>query len=266
MATKRSAPGVHPSRVSQVPNQPSAKRRKPNPHPSGQSFKKSHTVNDLKSSIRSLTRLLNSETADLPANVRVEKERALQSAKHELEETQRDKRKKDMIGRYHKVRFFDRQKATKRLKRFTKVLKGAEDEGEDQGKIDELKKAVEEAQIEINYAIYYPLEEPYSALFPSKKRTEDEDGIGKLEADLDLETGIAKEQARQGDENMWELVKNCTKDGTLESLRNGKLTSKAPEPVPESAKTKTKPKVEKKVKNQTADRESDDESDGGFFE
>lgn len=265
MATKRSAPGVHPSRANQVPNQPSAKRRKPNPHPTGQSFKKSHTVNDLKSSIRSLTRLLSSETADLPANVRVEKERALQSAKHELEETQKDKHKKDMIGRYHKVRFFDRQKATKRLKRFRKALKGAEEAGNEQDMISELKRVVEEAQIEINYAIYYPLDQPYSALFPSKKKNSaDDEGAADGE---EPETAMGKEQARQGDETMWELVKKCTKNGSLESLRNGKLTStqKSPEPFPEAAKTRSKHKSDKNAAHAKAE-ESDGESDGGFFE
>ena len=84
------------------PNRPS-KRRKPNdvapPVP------KAASVNQLKSKIRDLTRAL--EHSDrLPAGVRIEKERALAGYKQDVEKIHEDKRKNELIKRYHMVRFF----------------------------------------------------------------------------------------------------------------------------------------------------------------
>jgi hypothetical protein len=59
----------------------------------------------LKGEIRNLTRLLD-RTDKLPADVRVEKERALETHKAELEETLAAKRRSEMISTYHMVRFF----------------------------------------------------------------------------------------------------------------------------------------------------------------
>ena len=111
-------------------------------------------------------------TRSLPANVRVEKERALQSAQYELAETQKARKKSDMIGKYHKIRFFDRQKATKKLKRLRKDVEACEDEDQ---KRSELVK-VADAEVDVNYAIYYPLELPYVSLFPRKQNEGDGDG------------------------------------------------------------------------------------------
>ena len=71
------------------PEVPSRKRRKPNPHVgNGKPMKKAHPINELKSQIRSLRRLLSHDDDDrLPATVRVEKERALRSLEGELEQT-----------------------------------------------------------------------------------------------------------------------------------------------------------------------------------
>jgi len=64
-------------------------------------------INPLKSKIRDLTRVL--EHADhLPPGVRIEKERALAGYRMDLENAEEEKRTKEMIGRYHMVRFFGR--------------------------------------------------------------------------------------------------------------------------------------------------------------
>ena len=63
------------------------------------------SVNQLKSKIRDLTRAL--EHSDrLPAGVRVEKERALAGYKQDVENIHKDKRKSELIKKYHMVRFF----------------------------------------------------------------------------------------------------------------------------------------------------------------
>ncbi len=63
------------------------------------------SVNRLKTKIRDLTRLLR-RPDHLPADVLVVQERALAGYQHALEGIEREKRKKEMIGKYHMVRFF----------------------------------------------------------------------------------------------------------------------------------------------------------------
>lgn len=63
------------------------------------------SVNRLKSKIRDLSRLLD-HAEKLPADVRIEKERALAGYRQDLEQIENVKRKQKMITKYHKVRFF----------------------------------------------------------------------------------------------------------------------------------------------------------------
>ncbi|KAK1808280.1 hypothetical protein LTR12_017365 [Friedmanniomyces endolithicus] len=279
MATKRPHPdsAVHPSRLAQVPPEPSRKRRKQTEKPAhitGPSFKKAHAVHDLKAQIRSLRRLLeHNNNSKLPATVRVEKERALQSAQRELIEAERARKRSDIIGRWHKVRFFERQKASKRVKRLRKEL------AEAGGNECEVEQKLREAEVDVNYAIYHPLEKEYVPLFAKKKKQEDA-------AEADEESPEPAEYEREGDPEMWQLVKKCMTDGTLEALRNGKLTADKHEldpgaeqntvPAltvqPKKQRQKADPKPlegnrrERRKAAATAKAESDDDSEGGFFE
>ncbi|KAK3723440.1 hypothetical protein LTR37_001692 [Vermiconidia calcicola] len=262
MATKRSAPQVHPSRQDQVPNEPKRKRQKPN-NAGPKSFKKAHPVNEIKSQIRSIKRLLE-KNEGLPANVRIEKERELQTAQHELEEEQKAKKRSDMISRYHKIRFFDRQKATKRLKRAKKELRACED---DEQLRAELAGKVDDAEVDVNYAQYFPLDQHYVSLYPRKKANAGEEGA---------EDGVEDETAateRKGDAEMWQRVKQCMSDGTLDALRNGKLMGEVDveREEPPSARREKKVLGKKNAgKGKSAPQPepmgSDDETGGGFFE
>ena len=265
MATKRPAPHVHPSRQDQVPNEPSRKRQKPNY--AGPKIKKAHPVNELKSEVRSLKRLLERNDR-LPATVRQEKERALQTAQHELQEADEAKKRSEMIGKYHKIRFFDRQKATKRLKRVRKELQACESEGDERAR---LKRAVKVAEVDVNYAQYFPLDQPYVSLFPRKKEGEDEDGSGEQ-----------AESQRKGDDVMWQKVKGCMVNGTLDALRNGKLRKVESEDEDVSQRNSVEWKGKTSRKKGAPDRthvgserksskglnhdDDGEESDGGFFE
>ena len=276
MAAKRPAPFTHPSRLEQVPDEPRRKRQKPNlpTNLGAQSFKKAHTVNDLKSRVRDLSRLLE-HNADLPATVRVEKERALQSARYELEEEVKAKKRSDLIGRWHKVRFFDRQKGPKRLKRATREL-GEVGNGEEK---EVLEQRIRDAEVEVAYAVYYPLDLDYKPMFPSKRKQEGGQETAAEEAKDAVE--------RQGDPVMWERVKQCMVDGTLDALRNGKLppavggdgVAAEQRVKPATAVPAAEPKKMRKREKEGGDRhgnrrerreaaraESDNDSEGGFFE
>jgi hypothetical protein len=261
MATKRSALHVHPSRQDQVPDEPRRKRQKPD-NAGPKSFKKAHPVNEIKSQIRSLKRLLERNDG-MPATVRVEKERALQTAQHELQQAEKAKKRSEMIGKYHKIRFFDRQKATKRLKRAQKDLQAFEG---DYMKREGLEQAVEDAKVDVKYAQYFPLDQPYVSLFPRRSENDDEEEV---------------DSERKGDSVIRQKIRDCMANGTLDALRNGKLQHDksrmdgndegmgiAVEQVQSSRKNGSKlGKSARKTRAHDHELSEDgDESDGGFFE
>jgi hypothetical protein len=62
-------------------------------------------VNAIKKRIRDVTRKLE-RAEDLPANLRIEDERALATYQQELASAQAEKTRQKMIKKYHMVRFF----------------------------------------------------------------------------------------------------------------------------------------------------------------
>lgn len=72
------------------------------------------SINALKTKIRDITRLLtradNDPNNKMPQGIRIERERELESCKHELEEKQVVKKeaafRNKIIGKYHHIRFF----------------------------------------------------------------------------------------------------------------------------------------------------------------
>jgi len=102
---------------------PFSKRLRPNQKPgskhppkSGEEEEAQKSINALKGRIRDLTRTLrrvdNDSKHRMPQGIRIERERELESCKHELEEREIAKRetkfRNGIIGKYHMVRFFGR--------------------------------------------------------------------------------------------------------------------------------------------------------------
>ena len=281
MATKRSAPASFDNASSRPYNKRhrvnTAQPHKPLPSNLGKkSFKKAHSVNDLKSSIRSLKRLLTGpNSSKLPATIRAEKERALQTAEQDLKREQDAIKKDACISRWHKVRFFDRQKGERRLKKARKALKTAVEEDAESEVLTGLREKIEELENEVNYAMYYPLDKDYVPLFPTKRSKDGEDEKESSPA--------AGEVERQGDAEMWELVRKCAKEGRLKDLREGRLRmadsgdegerEEGQKPTAKKAKTKGKTETKQASRSEQEEHEekdeqaeSDNESGGGFFE
>lgn len=78
---------------------------------------KSLPINRLKTKIRDTTRLLN-RSEKLPPDVQIETERALAGYQHDLEQANKLKRKKQMIKKYHMVRFFGLSEFSSRFQLF----------------------------------------------------------------------------------------------------------------------------------------------------
>jgi hypothetical protein len=220
------------------------------------------------------------KSTDIPADVRVGHERELAALQHELITVAADKEKQTMIERYHMVRFFERQKATRRLKKISKRL----DDCSDPEERNTLENDLHVAQVDLNYTMYYPLIQPYSSLYP--KRQGDD---GKIHADDD-----ATAEGHRGDPDMWKQVEQATREGKLEELRNKvdfekirmMILSHRPKPKRASdladaeGKSKSKNKTNKAQKDDlgkimetdytsgrvSLDTNMDDDSDDGFFE
>ena len=98
---------VHASRQFQVYGnnpKPAKKPRRTEP-PVYKKQAHASSVNAIKKRIRDVTRKLE-RSEDLPANVRIEDERALAAFQQELSAAEAEKVRQKMIKRYHMVRFF----------------------------------------------------------------------------------------------------------------------------------------------------------------
>ncbi|KAH7047337.1 hypothetical protein B0J12DRAFT_741268 [Macrophomina phaseolina] len=245
---------------------PRAKKHKPAPNPATKKYQpKKYSLNPLKARIRDLRRQLDRTGEDMPANIRVDKERELQACEHELSVAEAERVKQDMIPRYHKVRFFERQKATRFLKKAVKRL----NDNSDPEKHADLEREQHICEVDLNYTLYYPLIRPYVSLYATSKNKDDQDASAGT-------TRIG------GDKEMWEIVEKRMRDGTLEALRNGlewrqgspralatPVTAPAEKKATKAIKTTKAPTARATARStsvSTKEDASDNESDGGFFE
>lgn len=150
----------------------------------------------------------------------------------------------------------ERQKATRAHKKLKKRLDAS---SPDTSEYKQLEKDVHDAEIDVNYTIYYPLITKYQSLFP---------GTGGARGREPAARTLVTEKP-----DMWNVVEQCTADGTLEALRDGKLANTIPsgkkKPAAEKPRSKRKGKngrAESKSTKGAAPQEQDEESDGGFFE
>ena len=149
----------------------------------------------------------------------------------------------------------DRKKATRAHKQLKKRLDAS---SPDTSEYKQLEQEVHDAEVDVNYTIYHPLTEKYSSLF---SRQEDTRG-GEIAARKLVTVKPA----------IWKMVEQCTADGTLEALRDGKLVTgtpakekKPPPEKPRSTRNGENGLAGSELAKDTAPQEGE-ESDGGFFE
>ncbi|KIL68709.1 hypothetical protein M378DRAFT_119723 [Amanita muscaria Koide BX008] len=122
-------------------------------------------VQKIKASIRQTKRLLskaspfNSKHDNLAADVRVETERRLKSLESDLQRVELAKKERQFAVRYHKVKFFERQKVVRKINQ-TKKRMGS----------SEIKSALSELRVDLNYILHYPKTKKYISLFPPEAR------------------------------------------------------------------------------------------------
>ncbi|GLB37915.1 putative rRNA-processing protein Efg1 [Lyophyllum shimeji] len=156
-----------PARTSKTPRQsePSSSsiagpsKRKPKRHHPQKEPTGLPGVQKIKSALRQTRRLLAKD--NLAADVRVETERRLKTLEADLAKAQASRKERDIAVRYHKVKFFERQKVVRKLNQTKKRLASA-----DASSKPELEAALFELRVDLNYILHYPKTKKYISLFP----------------------------------------------------------------------------------------------------
>lgn len=170
------------------------------------------------------------------------------------------------------IRYKERQKATRHVKKARKHLGASELDTPQHAAAQEI---LHIAEVDLNYTQYCPLDQKYEGIYP---RTVNCNGIPTREAeehgnDGDTEKILASRPA------MWHVVETCMRNGTLEALRNGKMTRTLTMRSTKPAATNTHVRgpgggvminfgaaPEATKPDQPQKQDDSDKSDGGFFE
>ncbi|KAN0061551.1 18S rRNA maturation protein [Thecaphora frezii] len=133
----------------------------------------------LKSSIRQTKRLL--AKPNLAPGTKIEAERRLGTLTADLEKLQGVREEKNISARYHKVKFFERQKLVRKIKQTKRKIaqiqakaerrsdsdaSGSRSDSDDEGEsVEELEKRLQELRCLFHYVLRYPANLPYVGLF-----------------------------------------------------------------------------------------------------
>ncbi len=207
-----------------TPNKKSTKRpqHKKHPHPAPSSSSSNSNPNALpgvqkiKAALRQTRRLLAKDK--LAADVRVATERRLKSLEGDLARAEQARIERTLATRYHKIKFFERQKVLRKLAQAQRKLDGEGDGGEALGKKERrrLEKQVGELRVDLNYVLHYPKAKKYISLFPPEARKGgDGEGGNDEEMDEDEEKGKAETDRQREEIRTW--VREQMETGALSS-------------------------------------------------
>ncbi|KAI8971029.1 hypothetical protein BD414DRAFT_229574 [Trametes punicea] len=151
-------------------------------------------VQKIKAALRQTRRLLAKDK--LAADVRVATERRLKSLEADLANAERARLERTMAMRYHKVKFFERQKVTRKLNQAKRKLAAMAPCEEDEATTAELEARLSELRVDLNYIMHYPKTKKYISLFPPEVRQ----AKGQSAAEATREAKEKSETDRQREE------------------------------------------------------------------
>ncbi|KAK0630731.1 hypothetical protein B0T17DRAFT_507175 [Bombardia bombarda] len=227
----------------------------------------------VKKRARDIERRFEHDVAKVPANVKKDLERELAAHKQRIADDRNRKLRSKMIGKYHMVRFFERKKAQRMAKQLRQQLNTAEDPEE----VAKLNADLHIAEVDNDYAIYYPFMERYISVYPPAKSEPK-----NVESTVDEKRSAARALLNAPRPPMWTMIEEARKQGksALEKLQNrvpepesdakpaAKQRKKANAGASSEAKEKaaTTAKAKASSGEAKADGDNDGDSDGGFFE
>ncbi|KAI9684220.1 MAG: 18S rRNA maturation protein [Trizodia sp. TS-e1964] len=250
---------MHASRKALL--KPSVKKRR---HMKTATLSKPPSINSLKKQIRDLSRQLERSEA-LPAGTRTEKERAIAGYGRDLVCLQAEKHKQRMIKKYHMVRFFDRQKATRRLKKIRKQLSTLTDQSE----IEKLSKTVHDAEVDLNYTLFCPLDERYISLFPPQGQESSNDAKDNGFKPVPAKPPLWKEIERRMEDQSLEILRQGKRNVSIHlssSGINSEVNSERFKQIVENRDLKKPKPSHQPTVNKQEPLDGGADSDGGFFE
>lgn len=200
----------------------------------------------------------------------------------------------------------DRKTATKRLRTAQRQYEKAKQQQKTEKELAVLQKRIDTAQIGVNYTIYYPLTEKYLSLYPQEKKRDIVEGHNRNVANNDGDDAEEEEEESEDEDMqtsedhnpsegkegekppMWDVIKKCMADKTLDKLRDGKLnigfdgkplqrvegtatdkvvkSAAGKEKVDTGATTKKEERKRKRKEVEVEQPNEEEDSDGGFFE
>ncbi|RKP12949.1 hypothetical protein BJ684DRAFT_20534 [Piptocephalis cylindrospora] len=125
----------------------------------------------LRKRLRDTRRLLKRE--NLEANVRVDAERREKALVLRLESRQNGEIEKKRAKKYHMIKFFEKSKVERKIRKVERSLKKAKEGGQEEGEEDELNKQLEDLAVDLAYIQHYPSGSKYISLFKSSDLPED---------------------------------------------------------------------------------------------
>lgn len=129
--------------------------------------RKNYRENNPSTRIRSLRKQLTHQSAaTLPADLLAEKERELSYLESTQKQAQTKTSRSQAIRKYHMVRFFERTKAQRNLKRMRKQASADSADNESPLATEE---DIHRAETDVIYTMYTPLAEKYFAIFASNE-------------------------------------------------------------------------------------------------
>nr|GAT58382.1 predicted protein [Mycena chlorophos] len=145
------------------PSQPrkDGKKHKHRPKHTMQEASGTPGLQKLKASLRQTRRLLAKD--NLAADVRAETERRLKALEADLAVAERSKKERTLAVRYHKVKFFERQKVVRKLNQLKKQTQLEED--------SDAEETLQSLRVDLNYILHYPKMKKYISLFPPELRS-----------------------------------------------------------------------------------------------
>ncbi|RPD68984.1 hypothetical protein L226DRAFT_540154 [Lentinus tigrinus ALCF2SS1-7] len=151
-------------------------------------------VQKIKAALRQTRRLLAKDT--LAADVRVATERRLKALEADLARAEQARLERTLATRYHKVKFFERQKIARRIAQIAKQL-AADPEKKERRKLEA---RLQELRVDLNYVLHYPKTKKYISLFPPEVRQggkdKDKEQVAREEKEKS-ETDRQREEVRK---------------------------------------------------------------------
>ncbi|KIK60867.1 hypothetical protein GYMLUDRAFT_73683 [Collybiopsis luxurians FD-317 M1] len=222
-------------------------------------------IQKIKASIRQTKRLLAKEK--LTADVRVTAERKLKSLEADLAKAETNRKEKTLSIRYHKVKFFERQKVTRKINQTKRKISQLQEEDEGSSSaITVLEKELYEHRVELNYILHYPKTKKYISLFPPEVRHKS-DTSDNTNAPETKETDQQRQEIKQWIREQMSAGSLPAEPEDVEQSPEQKPTpmnSKSGTEWPGNAKKKTKTKESEKDKKREKEAEEEEEDD--FFE